>query len=94
MCQTVSRRTILCIGGDLSARQRVADTLRSYELARCDERSGGAATAQLAESFIERRARTRAHEAFVAAGGSRAHFERWWPQVFGSARANRSVSFA
>jgi CheY-like chemotaxis protein len=204
MCQAVSRRTILCIGGDLSARQRVADTLRSYELvfaasafeairsmnarafdgyvtdywlsdwagvqlcrairevdrhcpvivysaasgethlsraaragasacvgideadllettlrtllsvadsksldakavmeeavaaelARCDERSAGAATAQLAESFIERRARTRAHEAFVAAGGSRAHFERWWPQVFGSARANRSVSLA
>lgn len=64
------------------------------ELARCAERSSGAGMAPLADSFVERRARSRAHKAFVAAGGSRAHFERWWPQVFGSARANHGVAFA
>jgi DNA-binding NtrC family response regulator len=64
------------------------------ELARCAERSSTAGIAPLADSFIERRARSRAHKAFVAAGGSRAHFERWWPQVFGSARANHGVAFA
>jgi DNA-binding response OmpR family regulator len=37
---------------------------------------------------LERTARSRAHEAFVSAGGTRAHFERWWPHVMGSARAN------
>jgi DNA-binding NtrC family response regulator len=64
------------------------------ELARCAERTSGAGIAPLADSFIERRARSRAHKAFVAAGGSRAHFERWWPQVFGSARANHGVAVA
>jgi CheY-like chemotaxis protein len=72
----------------------VMEDVVAAELARCAGRSGGGGAAQLAQSFIERRARTRAHEAFTAAGGSRAHFERWWPQVFGSARASHSVAFA
>jgi DNA-binding NtrC family response regulator len=69
----------------------VMEDVAAAELARCAEHSG---TVQLAESFIERRARTRAHAAFTGAGGSRAHFERWWPQVFASTRASHSVAFA
>jgi DNA-binding response OmpR family regulator len=45
----------------------------------------------LAAQSLERTARARAHKAFLAAGGTRAHFERWWPHIFGSARANRDV---
>jgi DNA-binding NtrC family response regulator len=45
-------------------------------------------------TFVERSARTRGYKAFVESGGSRAHFERWWPQVFGSARANHNLSSA
>jgi DNA-binding response OmpR family regulator len=36
----------------------------------------------------ERIARSRAYKAFLEGGGTRAHFERWWPHVFGSAVAN------
>ena len=40
---------------------------------------------------LERAARARAQKAFIAAGGTRAHFDRWWPHVFGSARASNGV---
>jgi two-component system response regulator PilR (NtrC family)/two-component system KDP operon response regulator KdpE len=45
----------------------------------------------LAAQSLERTARVRAHKAFLAAGGTRAHFERWWPHVFGSGRANNGL---
>jgi len=40
---------------------------------------------------MERTARARAQKAFLSTGGTRAHFERWWPHIFGSARANSRV---
>lgn len=43
---------------------------------------------KLRASSIERMARAKALRAFFDAGGTRAHFERWWPQVFGSVRTN------
>jgi DNA-binding response OmpR family regulator len=43
-----------------------------------------------AQSF-ERIARIKAYKAFMDSRGTRAHFERWWPQVFQSAEANHSV---
>jgi len=49
------------------------------------------AARQLATSSLERTARNKAFKAFVEARGTRAHFDRWWPQVFQSARANRSL---
>ena len=63
------------------------------EIERCRARMathpGGS---DLEGAFIERTARTRGYKAFLGAGGSRAHFERWWPQVFGSVRANHDVA--
>jgi CheY-like chemotaxis protein len=47
---------------------------------------------QVAGQAIERTARNRAYKAFIESGGTRANFDRWWPQVFGSARANNNVS--
>jgi len=38
-----------------------------------------------ARAAIERTARLRAHKAFLKAGGTLANFERWWPELFGSA---------
>jgi DNA-binding response OmpR family regulator len=38
---------------------------------------------------IERTAKVKTYQAFVDAGGTRAHFERWWPQLFASAWADR-----
>jgi DNA-binding response OmpR family regulator len=43
---------------------------------------------------LERSARARAYKTFIAGGGCRAHFERWWPQLFGSARANTELAVA
>jgi CheY-like chemotaxis protein len=40
---------------------------------------------------LERTARTKAYKAFIARGGTRANFDRWWPQVFGSARASTGL---
>ncbi len=45
----------------------------------------------LAATSIERTARAKAYKAFIEAHGCRAHFESWWPQVFGSARANLDI---
>jgi DNA-binding response OmpR family regulator len=38
---------------------------------------------------LERVARIKAYQAFVERHGTRAHFERWWPQLFDTARANQ-----
>ena len=42
----------------------------------------------LRAASIERVTRAKALRAFFEAGGTRAHFDRWWPQVFGSVQAN------
>ena len=42
------------------------------------------------ERSIERIARTRAYKAFIACGGTRAHFHNWWPQVFENTRAGHA----
>ena len=46
---------------------------------------------RLLASSVERTARTKALQAFLHARGARAHFERWWPQVFSSVRANHAA---
>jgi CheY-like chemotaxis protein len=46
-----------------------------------------AASRVSAQSF-ERIARIKAYKAFMQDRGTRAHFERWWPQVFQSAQLN------
>jgi DNA-binding response OmpR family regulator len=43
----------------------------------------------LSNQALERVARIKAYQAFVERHGTRAHFERWWPQVFDTARANQ-----
>jgi CheY-like chemotaxis protein len=43
----------------------------------------------LAGRGAENAARTKAYKAFTDAGGTRANFERWWPQVFASSVASR-----
>lgn len=45
-----------------------------------------------AVSVIERTAKVKAYQAFIDAGGTRAHFERWWPQLFASAWASRRAT--
>jgi DNA-binding response OmpR family regulator len=55
-------------------------------------RERAAQAALLATQSIERTARIRAMKAFIAAHGTRAHFEHWWPQVFHSTRAGIDVS--
>jgi CheY-like chemotaxis protein len=54
------------------------------------ERASGANA--LAAASMERTARIKAMKAFIEARGSRAHFERWWPQVFQCTRATHSES--
>lgn len=41
---------------------------------------------------IERIARVRAYKAFIASGGTKAHFDSWWPQVFDGAQASFVLS--
>jgi DNA-binding response OmpR family regulator len=63
------------------------------EIARCAAWTlAGSFTPENATRSLERTARSRAYKTFMAAGGCRAHFERWWPHLFGSARANHRVS--
>jgi DNA-binding response OmpR family regulator len=47
---------------------------------------------RLETASLERTARSRAYKAFLAARGTRMHFENWWPQVFTSATANDGVA--
>jgi DNA-binding response OmpR family regulator len=63
------------------------------EIARWEPRLS-AALAEAKETIcqsMERTARVRAQKAFLSSGGTRAHFERWWPHIFGSARANSAA---
>lgn len=45
-------------------------------------RSATALARERASGAIEKMARARAFRAFVENGGTRANFDRWWPQVF------------
>jgi hypothetical protein len=47
---------------------------------------------QRAEKAIERAAKIKAFKAFVDAGGTRAHFERWWPHEFASCWAAQDAT--
>jgi DNA-binding response OmpR family regulator len=49
------------------------------------------AAERLSAQSFERIARITAYKAFMDSRGTRAHFERWWPQVFQSAEANHSA---
>lgn len=42
----------------------------------------------LAAEATQRAARAKALHAFIVSGGTQANFNRWWPNVFGSVRAN------
>jgi DNA-binding response OmpR family regulator len=86
-------RALLARGDEksLDAKTRLEAAVVS-EIERCKARlpvSGETLDAR--GTFIERTARKRGYKVFVECGGSRAHFERWWPQVFGSARANHNL---
>lgn len=48
---------------------------------------GRQAATPLNPASEERLARARAYKAFVAARGTRVHFETWWPQLFSLTRA-------
>jgi DNA-binding response OmpR family regulator len=82
-------------GASLQAKAHMERTVQA-ELLRWQPRRSAASSGgtDTVDQFMERSARSRAHKAFVAAGGTRAHFERWWPHVFGSARANNGVAVA
>ena len=41
---------------------------------------------------LERIARAHAYKAFIGCGGTRAHFESWWPHVFDATRASLEVN--
>jgi DNA-binding response OmpR family regulator len=76
----------------LRAKGKMEDAVQS-ELVRWHPLLAAASTANDASTqSLERSARSRAHKAFVSAGGTRAHFERWWPHVFASARANNGIA--
>jgi hypothetical protein len=49
------------------------------------------AARQSAAGAIERAARIKAARAFLHSGGTHAELERWWPQVFSSAKAGFSA---
>jgi DNA-binding response OmpR family regulator len=55
-------------------------------------RERAAAAQRLSAAAFERIARVKAYKAFLEGRGTRAHFDRWWPQVFQSAQANAEVS--
>lgn len=46
---------------------------------------------EMAAKAIENAAKAKAFRAFLAAGGARAHFERWWPQQFDTSWAGRDA---
>ncbi|MDB5904550.1 MAG: two component transcriptional regulator [Betaproteobacteria bacterium] len=57
----------------------------------CEALARADAARDSATLALERSARTKAYKAFIARGGTRANFDRWWPQVFGSARASTGL---
>lgn len=46
----------------------------------------------LTATATERVARLKAYKTFIESGGTRANFERWWPQVMTTAWANRELN--
>jgi len=82
----VRRVLALSDSSSLAAKPRMEQAVLR-EIVRCKAKGADAARTDLAESFVERSARKRAYNTFIEAGGCRAHFERWWPHVFTSARA-------
>ena len=75
----------------LAAKARMEHAVLA-EIARCASRiAADAALSEVTDAFVERSARKRAYDTFIAGGGCRAHFERWWPQVFASARASHNA---
>jgi DNA-binding response OmpR family regulator len=91
---TVAKLVARADAASLRAKAKMEDAVRS-ELVRWQPMLGSASGVSYAgTSSLERAARARAHKAFMSAGGTRAHFDRWWPHVFGSARANNSVMAA
>jgi DNA-binding response OmpR family regulator len=53
-------------------------------------RERAAAANRMSAQSFERIARIKAYKAFMDGRGTRAHFDRWWPQVFQSAQANHA----
>ena len=85
-------RALLAMADVNSLRARVAeDAAVQDELERrgADARARAAAAGDLAAASIERTARAKAYKAYIAAHGSRARFDGWWPNVFRSATASR-----
>jgi len=75
----------------LRAKAHMEDAVAA-ELTRWGPRlSADSRSNEVTAQALQRTARARAQKAFIAAGGTRAHFERWWPHVFGSARANNGI---
>jgi len=73
-----------------SSAERAVDELLVLRLPRA--RAASAAQDESAARSLERAARSRAYKAFIESGGTRANFDSWWPQVFGSARANHGLT--
>jgi DNA-binding response OmpR family regulator len=70
--------------------ERAVDEVLVLRLARARPASG--AHDESAARSLERAARARAYKVFIESGGTRANFDSWWPQVFGSARANHGLA--
>ena len=75
-------RTLLARADEksLAAKARLEATVVS-EIERCKARlrERAASAGDIRGTFVERTARTRGYKVFLGSGGSRAHFERWWP---------------
>jgi two-component system sensor histidine kinase HydH len=90
------------LAGLLSLADRESlDAKAAEEEAICDELDRRAAHARervaiatrVAARSFERTARIKAYKAFLEKHGTRAHFDRWWPQVFQSTEANYAAAF-
>lgn len=69
-----------------AAAQRAIEAELARGVSHLRERAGAAR--ESAARNVQRTARLKALKAFIEARGTRADFERRWPQMFGSARAN------
>ena len=78
---TTKVRELLTESHSLSLRAK-----RQAELAASEALERRATQAALNQS-LERVARSRAYKAFIESGGTRANFDRWWPQLFSSVQA-------
>ena len=88
-------RTFLTLSEMESLRAKVEEeraVQNELERRASDVRLRAEAAKELFASSVERTARAKAYKAFIEARGTRAHFEKWWPQVFQSVRANADVT--